>query len=153
MSNGTETLQIVGAWLDTRTACTPPTLTALEYLESFSAAAPTIFAGDFNQSIALDTRHGPGRRFQDVLNRFAVGRLASAWHAYTGEKQGQESIATHYWRGKRDKPFHIDFVFYPPEFFDLVSVSLGTYEQYVQTKISDHVPVIADFVRRSNTPR
>ena len=68
-----------------------------------------------------------------------------------GEMQGQESAFTYYQGRKRDKPFHIDFIFYPPEFFDLNSVSLGTYEQYVETKISDHVPVTADLVRRSNT--
>lgn len=150
LSNGVETLQIVGAWLDTRIDCVPPTLIALDRLEPFIAAGPTVLAGDFNQSVVLDARRGPGQRFKDVLRRLAGWRLASAWHTHTGEKQGQESTATLYWRWARDKPFHIDFVFYPPEFFDLVSVSLGTYEQYVQAKISDHVPLIADLVAHSN---
>lgn len=149
ITNGTETLQIVGVWLDTKTACAPATLAVLDHLKAFADAAPTIFAGDFNQSVALDARHGAGRRFQDVLNRLAVGRLASAWHVYTGEMQGQESVFTYYQGWKRDKPFHIDFIFYPPEFFDLNSVSLGAYEQYVETKISDHVPMTANLVRRS----
>lgn len=153
ISNGTETLQIVGVWLDTRSACAPATLAVLDQLGAFADAAPTIFAGDFNQSVTLDARHRPGRRFANVLDRLTAAWFTSAWHAHTGERQGQESIATHYWRRKRDKPFHIDFIFYPPEFFDLNSVSLGTYEQYVETKISDHVPVTADLVLRSNTRR
>ncbi|HUZ73069.1 MAG TPA: endonuclease/exonuclease/phosphatase family protein [Stellaceae bacterium] len=149
LSNGVETLQIVGAWLDTNADCVYPTLTALDHLESFLAAGPTILAGDFNQSVVFDTRHREGRRFQDVLERLARTQLASAWHTHTGEAQGSEKSATLYWRFDKDKPFHIDYVFYPAEVFDLVSVSLGTYEQYVETKISDHVPLIADLVRRS----
>src|SRR5579872_757250 len=102
--------------------CAPPTLTALDRLEHFLAAAPTILAGDFNQSVVLDARHGEGQRFREVLKRLADRNLVSAWHTYSGELQGSEKSATLYWRWDRDKPFHIDFVFYPPEFFDLNSV-------------------------------
>jgi hypothetical protein len=150
LSNGKEAVQIVGVWLDTKTDCGPPTLTALNHLEPFLADGPTVLAGDFNQSVALDARHGHGHGFGDVLKRLADRRLASAWHTYREEAQGQESIATLYWRWDYDRPFHIDYVFYPPEFFDLTAASLGTYEQYVETKISDHVPLIADLVKRSN---
>ncbi|MGH7247551.1 MAG: hypothetical protein ACREH9_05545, partial [Pseudomonadota bacterium] len=69
LSNGAETFQIVGVWLDTKTACVPTTLSALDCLESFLAAGPTILAGDFNQSVVFDARHGEGRRFQEVLKR------------------------------------------------------------------------------------
>lgn len=149
LSNGAKKLHLVGVWLDTRTDCVPPTLAALNQLTSFVAEAPTVFAGDFNQSAAFDAKRRSGRRFEDVLKRLVQNRLVSAWHMHTGEGHGAESSATLYWRWQRDSRFHIDFIFFPPEFFHLSAALLGSYEQYVETKISDHVPVVADLVWRS----
>ena len=149
LSNGTKKLHLVGVWLDTRTDCAPPTLAALNQLTSFMAEAPTVFAGDFNQSVTFDANRPNGRRFDDVLKRFVQNRLVSAWHMHTGEGHGAESSATLFWRWQRDSRFHIDFIFYPPEFFHLSAASLGSYEQYVEAKISDHVPLSADLLWRS----
>ncbi len=142
--NGATKIHIVAVWVDSAQECGPPTLRALEQLRDFIAAAPTIIAGDFNHCIAMDKRKGPGRRFSEVLALLKSYGLESAWHSFYGEEQGAETAATLYWRWNAEHPFHIDFVFYP-ERLQVENVSIGSFEKFVPTRISDHVPVAVDF--------
>lgn len=142
--NGNQTVNLVAVWVDSSKECAPPTLRAVEQLKDFIAGAPTLIAGDFNHCVAMDRRKGPGRRFSDVLSMFESVGLASAWHGFTGEKHGAETAATLYWTWNADRKFHIDFVFHTAS-LSVKDVSIGAYETYVPTKISDHVPVVVDF--------
>lgn len=141
---GSTTIHLVAVWVDSSRECGPPTLRALEQLEPFIKAAPTIIAGDFNHCVSMDKRKRPGKRFADVLSVLTSYGLASAWHSFRGEDHGSESAATLYWTWNAERPFHIDFVFHPQSLL-VENVSIGTYEKYVPTKISDHVPVTVDF--------
>ncbi|MBJ6126580.1 endonuclease/exonuclease/phosphatase family protein [Microvirga splendida] len=141
--NGSQVLHIVAVWVDSSQECGPPTLSALAKLRDFVEAAPTIIAGDFNHCVAMDKRKSPGKRFSDVLKIFDELGLASAWHDHKQEEHGQETAATLYWTWNRDRQFHIDFLFRSRS-IDVEQALLGTYEQYVPTKISDHVPLVVD---------
>jgi hypothetical protein len=120
-----------------------PTLRALEHLKEFIASAPTVIAGDFNHCVAMDKRKGPGRRFSEVLSVLKSYGLESAWHSFQ-EEHGAETTAKLYWRWNAEHRFHIDFVFHS-ERLKVESVSMGAYEKYVPTRISDHVTVTVDF--------
>lgn len=142
--NGAVRVHLVAVWLDSSTECGLPTLRALEALEPFLRAAPSCLAGDFNQCVALDARKPKGRRFSDVLACLDELGLSSAWHAATGEAHGQESCATLYWTWNVKRPFHIDFAFGSPE-MRVREAEIGTPQQYVTGRISDHVPLVVDF--------
>lgn len=146
LSNGIRTVQIVAAWLHPNPDYVSPTKTALQTLKTFIASGPTIIAGDFNQSVSMDKKAGKGRRFAEVLDELREMGLASAWHAHTGEEHGQESSATLYRRWAESSKFHIDFVFYPPQALTISSATLGTFDQYVAPRISDHAPPCVEFL-------
>src|SRR5215475_14368099 len=77
-----------------------PLRRALTKYRSFLAERPSIVAGDFNNSVYW---HRPGWRINHanaVATLQELG-LASAYHALRGEAQGQESVATLYWRDRR----------------------------------------------------
>ncbi len=135
---------IVAVWVDSLQECVPPTLRALEQLRPVIASRPAILAGDFNQSIALDRKRGPGRRFADVLRVMQELGLESAWHSSRQEEHGKETSATLYWQWNQAKPFHIDFAFASAS-LNVESATLGTFDQYVGGKISDHVPLVVDY--------
>jgi hypothetical protein len=59
---GATKVQIVGVWVKPAKGYVAPTLRALQTLQGFIAGAPTIVAGDFNQSVRFDRRRGPGWR-------------------------------------------------------------------------------------------
>lgn len=145
LTRGGESLQLIGVWLNDGADYVQPTLKAWETLRPFVTASPTVLAGDFNQSVALDKDRGAGRRFADVLTKLQGECLTSAWHQHSGEAHGVESQATLYWRWQQASPFHIDYVFYPERALKLEALSIGSYEQYVAGRISDHVPIVADF--------
>ena len=140
---GSLALHLVAVWVDSSQECSPPTLSALARLQDFVRAAPTIIAGDFNHCVAMDKRKSPGKRFSDVLMALDELGLSSAWHDHRQEEHGQESAATLYWTWNRDRRFHIDFLFCSRS-IGVEQSSLGTYEQFVPTKISDHVPLVVD---------
>lgn len=137
-------LHVVAVWVDSRKDCVPPTLRTLASLRDFIHSAPTIMAGDFNQTVSLDRGRGPGRRFADVLAAMDACGMSSAWHSNRNEEHGKESTPTFYHLWNLQKPFHIDFAFGTPP-CQVMQVSLGTFEQYTKAEISDHVPLTVDY--------
>lgn len=123
-----------------------PLRLALRHYRDFLAEGPTVVAGDFNNSVYWDR---PGW----LINQsWAVGALAglglvSAYHAHRGEAQGEESEPTLYWRDRRkDGPtYHIDYIFLPRAWIArLTTLSVGSFEQWCQRGLSDHVPLVAE---------
>ncbi len=138
-------LQLVGVWLHDVGGYVRPTLRALQALAPFLAAGPTVLAGDFNQSVSFDAKAGPGNRFAEVLAVLRSAELSSAWHDRTGEEHGSETKASLYFRRSESSPHHIDFAFYPRGALSVTSARLGSFDEYVATKLSDHVPLVVDF--------
>jgi len=156
LTKGEQTIHLVAVWVDSAKDCVPPTLRALASLKDFLTSAPSIIAGDFNQTVALDKGRIPGNRFADVLAMLGSLGLRSAWHTFTGEAQGQESNPTLYWRWNEQAKYHIDFIFGSGD-LEIQSATLGTFDQYVRAEISDHTPLSVDFhekplLRHNNAP-
>lgn len=83
----------------------------------------------------------PGKNHTEVVRLLNQHGLTSAYHAFYGETQGAESRPTHYFWHKKQRPFHIDYVFVPSS-WRVNSVDVGSFARW--GKVSDHVPVVVD---------
>lgn len=123
-----------------------PTLRAMTRYREFLGARAAIVAGDLNSNTIWDK---PGwRRNHSTKVRFLEEKfgLVSAWHAVRGERHGEESVPTLYWRDRtKDGPtYHIDYVFLPAPWIARARVEIGTFETWCGPGLSDHAPVIVD---------
>lgn len=144
-TKGDLTIQIIGVWVKRADdGYVKPTLRALRTLGEFIAASPTFILGDFNQSVRFDKGRGPGRRFQDVIAAFDELQMQSSWHANSGEAHGVEGAPTLHWKWQANSSYHVDYGFVPNSLISATKVSVGKYEDYVATKLSDHVPLTID---------
>ena len=123
-----------------------PLRRAITKYKVFLSERPSIVAGDFNNNVIW---HRTGWRINHLnavgaLEKFG---LISAYHQLRGEEQGSESAATLYWRDrKKDGPtYHIDYIFLPTQWLGRVQdLSVGTYEDWCGSGLSDHVPLVID---------
>lgn len=143
-TDGIVAVQIVAVQVSAPNRYGAATLNAIAQLSDFICSAPTLVAGDFNNNVVFDYRKSRGKKFCDVLSALGAHGLISAWHTYTGETHGEESAATLYYRRQADRRFHIDYVFLPAS-ARIERVGIGTFEESVQAKISDHAPIVVDF--------
>jgi exonuclease III len=69
--------------------------------------------------------------------------LVSAYHEYFHEPQGEESRHTMFFYRRRDRTFHLDYIFIPRVWASrLRTVEVGNCETWL--KLSDHCPVVVD---------
>jgi exodeoxyribonuclease-3 len=122
-----------------------PLRRALSAYRAFIAECPTVVAGDFNDNSIWDgaklNNHGTNVRELGALG------LRSAYHHARAVKQGCEPEPTLYWRNRtRDGPrYHIDYCFVPESWTkSIAAVTIGQFEDWVGTRLSDHVPVVVD---------
>ena len=133
-----------------------PLRRALSEYRAFVAERPTIVAGDFNNNVLW---HRPGWRINhaDAVATLEKLGLASAYHVLRGERQGEETVPTLYWRDrKKDGPtYHIDYIFLPAPWVGRVrELVIGTFEDWCGSGLSDHVPMVVDInlLERRQTP-
>lgn len=124
-------------WLDNRLTYARQTARVIaEVLPSL--AGPVVLAGDLNAPIASNpsgTRQHAGN-----VDQLAAHGLVSAFIAARGDADPlSEPTLYHQWRA--EQPFHIDHVFIPKEWASGIELTVGTYEAWVATKRSDHVPI------------
>ncbi len=111
------------------------------------ARKPAIVCGDFNSNKFWD-HHRPNSNGQTgnhsaVVSLLEKHHLASAYHHFFSESQGQETQPTYYFWHRKNRPYHIDYVFLPEHWAaDIKSVEVGTHAAW--SKLSDHVPVCVD---------
>jgi exodeoxyribonuclease-3 len=125
-----------------------PTLLALRAYARFLTERPSIMAGDLNNHVRWDKPGKAGNHANTVSASGALG-LVSAYHAFHGLEQGAERHPTLYWRNRtRTGPtFHIDYAFVPRLATRLLRrVAVGSYAKWIATGLSDHAPVIVDFL-------
>lgn len=79
-----------------------------------------------------------------MIAAFEALNLRSAWHAENGEAHGAEGTPTLHWKWQADSPYHIDYGFVPRSLVSATKVRIGKFEEYVATKLSDHVPLSID---------
>jgi exodeoxyribonuclease-3 len=123
-----------------------PLRRALSRYRGFLGERPAVIAGDLNSNTIWDK---PGWRINHstkVRVMESMG-LVSAYHAIRGEAHGKESEPTLYWRDrtKGGPTYHIDYVFLPAPWIAKVrELTIGTFETWCGSGLSDHVPVIVD---------
>ncbi len=123
-----------------------PLRRALTKYKAFLEDAPTVIAGDLNSNAIWDK---PGWRINHMTKVSILEErgLHSAYHRIRGERHGEETVPTHYWRDRRkDGPtYHLDYVFMPEAWFEVVSgFSVGSFEDWCGSGLSDHVPLVLD---------
>ena len=131
---------------NTRKRQSGPLRRGLNRYRDFLTDQPSIIAGDMNNNAIWDRpgwciNHMTKVRILEEMDR------VSAYHAWTGERQGEESIPTHYWRDRRkDGPtYHIDYIFAPRHWLPHVTEFIvGTFEDWCGNGLSDHVPLVMD---------
>lgn len=101
-----------------------------------------IVAGDFNSNKFWDKR-SEIRNHSAVVNLLEKRRLASAYHHFFRESQGEETQPTYYFWHHKNRPYHIDYVFLPQHWAaQIQSVEVGSHAAW--SKLSDHVPISVD---------
>jgi exonuclease III len=110
--------------------------------EWFAADRPVVMGGDFNSNRIWDS----GRKVRNhsaVVKLLYDRNLVSTYHTFFAEEQGRETRPTYYFWHKKDRPFHIDYLFAPRSWAArITNVEVGVYEIWRPT--SDHVPILVD---------
>ncbi len=137
-------LRVCAVWVKPAEDYLAPTLRTLDACATFLSRGAAVVAGDFNHNVSLD-KPGRRRRFRDVVEHLGRLGLASAWHRHHEQAHGSETSPTLYFRRAPDRGFHIDYAFMPqqPDWRPR-SATLGTYQDWVATGLSDHVPLIVE---------
>lgn len=123
-----------------------PLRRGLSRYRDFLLEGPSVVAGDLNNNAIWDR---PGWRINHMAKVKILRKLGlvSVYHERLGERQGEETTPTIYWRDrKRDGPtYHIDYIFLPRSWLPAVSdFSIGSYDEWCATGWSDHVPLVLD---------
>ncbi|MEH6490233.1 endonuclease/exonuclease/phosphatase family protein [Hyphomonas oceanitis] len=141
-SRGEHRLTLVGVWtLPVKSNYIRPIISALDQVSSL-LTGDVILAGDFNANPVWKTKPS----FEDARTRLLDLGLTSLWHERSGEPHGGESMPTLFWKWNETNPFHIDYIFATEGLRErCCGMTIGTYQEWVGSKISDHVPLIADF--------
>ncbi|PWL27167.1 MAG: exonuclease [Fluviicola sp. XM-24bin1] len=113
---------------------------ALNFYSSL-LSLPTIITGDFNSNKIWDEKERVGNH-TDVVNFLSVKNILSTYHEQEGENQGEELHPTFHMYRKKERPYHIDYLFASHQFRRGSSLKLGQYDEWKE--LSDHVPLIFD---------
>jgi hypothetical protein len=128
---------IVGVWTQTpsatvlRTSYTAQVASAIEQLLP-QLEGPVVVAGDFN---------APGND-SDSTRRHQENVDALQKHGLSRAGDGGPPQPTYFHQRKQNAPFFIDHIFIPDGWN--ASTRVGTFDDWVATSRSDHVPVFAD---------
>ena len=150
--SGPVTFNLLAVWAQnasggiTRKHQPGPLRLALTRYRDFLTGRPAVVAGDWNSNTIWDK---PGWRVNHMHKIRVLDDmgLASAYHAVTGERQGEETIPTHYWRDRReDGPtYHIDYMHLPHAWIDRIThFDVGGFADWCGNGLSDHVPLVVD---------
>jgi exonuclease III len=107
----------------------------------FADNQAVVMCGDFNSNAIWDL--GRKRNHSGMVELLGDRNLCSAYHAFFSEEQGEESRSTYYFWHRKERCFHLDYIFVPNSWMPRVrEVEVGTYEHWRPT--SDHVPIVVD---------
>ena len=110
---------------------------ALSYYREWLAETDQgIIAGDFNNSIIWD-KGNKESNFLNTNSRLNSLGYQSVYHQLSGEDFGAETAATLYHTKKKDKIYHIDYIYLKG--IKPISADVGIYEDWI--KLSDHMPL------------
>jgi endonuclease/exonuclease/phosphatase (EEP) superfamily protein YafD len=145
-SRGSVHINILAVWVIPTTNYVEPTLNELVRRKEFLSSENVIVTGDLNANVIFDKGRKGTRRFAAALEIFADLGLASVWHETKSEPHGRETSKSLFHVYNEAKAYHIDYAFVSKSLMSSVSdVTLGTYVDWVSTKLSDHAPLIVKF--------
>lgn len=104
------------------------------------ADGTTVLAGDFNCSPQTQDNR---QHLVNVTTLEGLG-MRSAFHATHDTAPGTDEPGTLFWQWRQDQPFHCDFGFVPESWTKGLQVEVGSFDDWVASRLSDHVPVIID---------
>jgi exonuclease III len=108
----------------------------------FDESIPTVICGDFNSNTIFDF----GRKkktHSSVVHLLAERGLASAYHEFFAESHGAESRPTYYFWHRKERSFHIDYIFVPRNWItNMTGFEVGAYQQW--RPASDHMPLVVE---------
>lgn len=143
--DGPVSFAVVAVWAQQEPTYSEALRRGLSVYRDLLVAGPSVLLGDFNSSVAWDTGHGRSDHHEFETQLHQEFGLVSAYHAATGERPGQESRPTHFWRWQQASPFHLDYCYLPEAWIPgLRAVTIGDYEEWAEA--SDHRPVIIDVI-------
>jgi endonuclease/exonuclease/phosphatase family metal-dependent hydrolase len=119
-------------------------LQALEAYEPLLQSQPCVVAGDFNNAVRWD---GPRKASNHSLavEKLSDFGLVSAYHTRSVASQGNEPDPTLFWMRHRGSPYHIDYIWLPQAWVSgLKAVEVGEFSTWVQSGLSDHVPLTVE---------
>jgi exodeoxyribonuclease-3 len=116
---------------------------ALTVFRNELRGSPAVLAGDFNNNVQWD--RGKPADWTVTVDRLGEAGFVSAYHADRAVAYGREPEPTLYWRDRRvDGPtYHIDYCFVPRA-WSIVSVAVGSFQDWVGARLSDHVPLTVE---------
>jgi exonuclease III len=106
------------------------------------AEQPVVVAGDFNSNPKLD-RKGVTPNHGSIVSLLGERGLASAYHLRHEPNHGEEEQKTFYMGRKKDKPYHIDFIFLPCDWESRIT-SIEALPHSAWGNRSDHCPLVLD---------
>jgi exodeoxyribonuclease-3 len=113
----------------------------------FAPSTPTLICGDFNSNKIFD----PGRKkrsHSSVVKLLNERDIVSAYHAFFSEDHGAETRPTYYFWHRKERCFHLDYIFLPRSWVDrVVDFKVGTYRKW--RPASDHVPILVDIAEEN----
>jgi endonuclease/exonuclease/phosphatase family metal-dependent hydrolase len=114
----------------------------LDIIEQTSLSPFTIVVGDFNSNSKWDGDYGL-HSHSAAVDRFRKLGLESAYHVFSGERQGAERRPTLWFRKNKETAYHIDYAFLSPSLLSkLRGVTVGRRGDWLSS--SDHAPVLVD---------
>tara|TARA_Y100001954_G_scaffold237439_1_gene301128 strand:- start:150 stop:644 length:495 start_codon:yes stop_codon:yes gene_type:complete len=98
-----------------------------------------IIAGDLNSNAIWD-QWDRWWNHSDVIKILSKRKIESLYHLYNKVEQGNEKEPTFFLQRKKEKPYHIDYVF-GSDFFteNLSKLEVGEIDKWLL--ISDHLPI------------
>ena len=123
-----------------------PMRRAIKAYQTFIQRGSAVVAGDFNNNVRWDRPHSKRNNHAMAVEGLEALDLKSAYHETRGIAQGNEPDPTLYWRDRQLNGwrYHIDYCFVPKQWIDATSVAVGTFEDWVARRLSDHVPLIIE---------
>ena len=121
-----------------------PLRQALRRYRGFLRSAPAVVAGDFNNHVCWDKPRWPINHVNAVRDLARLG-LVSAYHVARGVEAGKELEPTYFQHFRATAGYHIDYVFMPEEWANRAfSLMVGRYQDWIEPRLSDHVPLVLE---------
>lgn len=99
-----------------------------------------VIAGDFNWNIIWDKNpsYKLSGNFNDVLDIFKKQNIKSVYHSNNNEEFGNEKSPTLFLQRKKEKPYHVDYIFVKDK-IKCSDFKIGNYSEWID--VSDHIPL------------